>query len=39
MGKLDAAIEKVKDTGNKSLLSALLLAKRLKKMDKKDKKS
>lgn len=30
MGKLDAAIEKVKGTGNKSLLSALLLAKRLK---------
>jgi len=30
MGKLNAAIEKVKGTGNKSLLSALLLAKRLK---------
>lgn len=35
MGKLDKAIEKVKGTGNKSLLSALLLAKRLKKMHKK----
>lgn len=33
--KLDEAIEKVKDTGNKSLLSALLLAKRLKGMAKK----
>jgi len=33
-GKLDSAIEKVKGTGNKSLLSALLLAKRLKKMHK-----
>lgn len=31
MGKLNEAIEKVKGTGNKSLLSALLLAKRLKK--------
>lgn len=30
MGKLNAAIEKVKGTGNKSLLSALILAKRLK---------
>jgi hypothetical protein len=30
MSKLNEAIEKVKDTGNKSLLSALLLAKRLK---------
>jgi hypothetical protein len=30
MGKLNEAIEKVKGTGNKSLLSALLLAKRLK---------
>lgn len=30
MGKLDAAIEKVKGTGDKSLLSALQLAKRLK---------
>jgi hypothetical protein len=30
--KLDTAVEKVKGTGNKSLLSALLLAKRLKKM-------
>jgi hypothetical protein len=35
MGKLDTAIEKVKGSGNKSLLSALLLAKRLKKMDRK----
>jgi hypothetical protein len=35
MGKLDSAIEKVKGTGNKSLLSALLLAKRLKGMKKK----
>lgn len=34
MGKLDEAIEKVKGTGNKSLLSALMLAKRLKKMKK-----
>jgi len=33
-GKLDAAIAKVKKSGNKSLLSALLLAKRLKKMAK-----
>jgi hypothetical protein len=32
--KLDAAIAKVKKEGNKSLLSALLLAKRLKKMHK-----
>lgn len=32
MSKLDTAIEKVKGTGNKSLLSALLLAKRLKGM-------
>lgn len=31
-GKLDSAIKKVKGEGNKSLLSALLLAKRLKKM-------
>ena len=31
-GKLNEAIEKVKGTGNKSLLSALLLAKRLKGM-------
>ena len=30
MSKLDAAIEKVRGTGNKSLLSALVLAKRLK---------
>jgi hypothetical protein len=36
MGKLDAAIEKVKGTGNKSLLSALQLAKRLKGMHKKE---
>jgi hypothetical protein len=35
VSKLDAAIEKVKGSGNKSLLSALLLAKRLKGMDKK----
>ena len=35
MAKLDAAIEKVKGTGNKSLLGALLLAKRLKGMAKK----
>lgn len=35
VSKLDAAIEKVKGTGNKSLLSALLLAKRLKGMGKK----
>jgi hypothetical protein len=35
MGKLDAAIEKVKGSGNKSLLSALMLAKRLKGMGKK----
>lgn len=34
MSKLDAAIEKQKGSGNKSLLSALLLAKRLKKMHK-----
>jgi len=34
VSKLDAAIEKVKGSGNKSLLSALLLAKRLKKMHK-----
>lgn len=32
VGKLDTAIEKVKGTSNRSLLSALLLAKRLKKM-------
>lgn len=32
MSKLNEAIEKVKGSGNKSLLSALLLAKRLKKM-------
>lgn len=32
MGKLDTAITKEKGTSNKSLLSALLLAKRLKKM-------
>lgn len=32
MGKLDEAIKKVKESGNKSLLSALLLAKRLKNM-------
>jgi hypothetical protein len=30
VGKLDAAIEKVRSTGNKSLLAALVLAKRLK---------
>lgn len=34
--KLDQAIEKVKGSGNKSLLSALLLAKRLKKMHRKN---
>jgi hypothetical protein len=34
MAKLDAAIEKVKATGNKSLLAALQLAKRLKGMKK-----
>ena len=34
--KLDKAIENVKGQGNKSLLSALLLAKRLKKMHKKN---
>ena len=34
MGKLDAAIEKVKGTGDTSLLSALILAKRLKDMNK-----
>lgn len=33
MGKLNAAIAKVKDTGNKSLLAALMLAKRLKGKD------
>jgi carbonic anhydrase/acetyltransferase-like protein (isoleucine patch superfamily) len=32
MGKLDSAIEKVKGTGDHSLLSALILAKRLKSM-------
>jgi len=32
--KLDGAISKERDSGNKSLLSALLLAKRLKKMNK-----
>jgi hypothetical protein len=35
MGKINTAIEKVKGTGNKSLLSALQLAKRLKGMNKK----
>jgi hypothetical protein len=35
MSKLDSAIEKVKNTENKSLLSALLLAKRLKRMSQK----
>lgn len=33
MAKLDEAIQKVKDTGNKSLLAALLLAKRFKGKD------
>jgi len=36
MSKINEAIEKVKGTGNKSLLSALQLAKRLKKMHKKN---
>ena len=34
MGKIDTAIEKVKGTGDTSLLSALVLAKRLKDMNK-----
>jgi len=34
MGKIDGAIEKVKGTGDNSLLSALILAKRLKDMNK-----
>ena len=39
MEKLNKAIEKLKGSGNKSLLSALLLAKRLKGMSKKKKKA